>query len=118
MTELTSSSNKKKRNPFVAYFVPFGLRKASDLLMIVGAIMIFIGLFVHGFRQVNAVIAIGLIMYLVASGISIFRCVTVLQDKEISTKAIARRNAIINIVIMGVVFVLAVLGLLAAFNIF
>jgi len=84
------------------------------LLMIFGAIMMFIGLFVHGFLQINTVVLIGLSMYAAASILSIFRCIKVLRNKELSKKSAERKRAVTNIVIMSIILTLAVIGILAA----
>ncbi len=97
---------KKKQNAFVRYFVPFGLRQVGDLAMLVGGILLLIGLF-----TVEGVLIAGFIAYILGSGISIARCCTVLFSKSVNHRDPAYKSAIINIVIMGVLFALAVFGL-------
>ena len=104
----------KKRNPFVAYFVPFGLRQITDLLMIAGAITILVGLIIHGLMLENLPVIIGMAMYAVASLIAIFRCIRVFANKDISKKSQEHKNAVVNIVIMSILLALAVLGIVAA----
>jgi len=109
-----TTKKKKKKGAFARYFTPFGLRQVCDLLMIFGAIMMFIGLFVHGFMGINIVVLIGLGMYVVASLLAMFRCLKVITNKEISKKSMERKRAVTNIIIMSVILALAVVGILAA----
>ena len=105
---------KKKRTGIAAYFVPFGLRQTADLLMVVGAILIIVGLIVHTFLQEPVTVIVGLSMYVVACLISIYRCIKVFLNKELSKKSVERKNAIINVSIMGVILALAIVGIVAA----
>ena len=107
---------KKKKNPIVSYFTPFGLKQVRDLLMIVGALLIFVGLFLHGFLAVNIVAVIGMIMYGVASLIAIYECICILTKKGVNKKNAEFKSAIINLVIMVIILGLAVLGIVAAFS--
>ena len=97
---------KRKKNIFVRYFTPFGLRQVCDLIMLIGAILIFAGLL-----TVDGVLIAGFICYVIGSGLSIARCCMVLFSKKINHRDPAYKAAIINAVIMGVLFVLAVFGL-------
>lgn len=97
---------KRKKNIFVRYFTPFGLRQVCDILMLVGAILILVGL-----PTVDGVLIAGFICYVIGSGISIARCCMVLFSKNINHRDPAYKAAIINAVIMGVLFALAVFGL-------
>lgn len=98
---------KKKQNAFVRYFVPFGLRQVCDLMMLVGTVLLIVGL-----CTVDGVLLAGFIVYAVASAISIVRCCMVLFDKEINHRDPIYKASIINTVIMGVLFALAVFGLI------
>lgn len=97
-------SAKKKRNIFVRYFTPFGLRQVCDLIMLVGAILIFVGLL-----TLDAVLLAGFICYVIGTAMSIVRCCLVLFSK-INHRDPAYKSAITNLVIMGVLFALAVFG--------
>jgi len=104
---------KKSRNPFVRYFVPFGLKQITDLLMLAGAIVILIGLIFHGLWLENTVVIVGMFIYVVASLIAIFRCVRVFISKTKTNSE--HKSALINVIIMGIILALSVLGILAAF---
>lgn len=97
---------KKKRNAFVRYFVPFGLRQVCDLVMLIGGILLIVGL-----CTVDGVLLAGFISYVLGSGISIFRC-TMIMIKTQNHRDPAFKSAIVNTVIMGVLFALAVFGLI------
>lgn len=97
---------KKKRNAFVRYFTPFGLRQVCDLLMLVGFVLLIVGL-----CTVDGVLLAGFICYAVGAAMSIARCCLVLFSKTINHRDPAYKSAIINASIMGVLFALAVFGL-------
>lgn len=97
---------KKKRNAFVRYFVPFGLRQVCDIVMIIGAILLVVGL-----CTVDGVLLAGFILYTLGSGLSIVRCCLVLFNKDINHRDPVYKNCIVNAVIMGVLFALSVFGL-------
>ena len=98
---------KKKRNAFVRYFTPFGVRQVCDLLMLAGFILLIVGLF-----TVDGVLLAGFITYALGAGMSVARCCTVLFSKKINHRDPAYKSAIINACIMGVLFALAVFGLI------
>lgn len=97
---------KKKRNIFVRYFTPFGLRQICDLVMLVGVVLLIVGLF-----NLDGILLAGFICYAVGAGISVVRCCFTLFSKMINHRDPAYKSAIINAVIMGVLFALAVFGI-------
>lgn len=97
---------KKKHIAFVRYFTPFGLRQVCDLLMLVGFVLLIVGL-----CTVDGVLLAGFICYAVGAAMSIARCCLVLFSKTINHRDPAYKSAIINASIMGVLFALAVFGL-------
>ncbi|MBD5132084.1 MAG: hypothetical protein HDT28_05800 [Clostridiales bacterium] len=101
---------KKKRNVFVRYFTPFGLRQVGDIAMIIGFILLIVGL-----ATVDGVLIAGIICYLLGSGIAIARCCMVLFAKDVNHRDPAYKSAIINVAIMGVLFALAVFCLVWVF---
>ena len=102
-----------KKNIFKSYFVPFGLGQVCDILMLLGAITLIVGLFVAiGNVEVSEILLlIGLIIYVVASVLAVLRAVLVLVNKEINHRSPEYKRAIANTVIMGVILALAVFGL-------
>ncbi len=102
------ATKAKKRNFIQAYFSDFGIRQICDFLMLGGAIVLLVGIFVS-----DIVITVGLGIYLAATALAIFRSVRVLCSK-INRRSPEYKNAIINTVIMGLIFVLALLGFVYA----
>ncbi len=102
------AAKAKKQNFIQAYFSDFGIRQICDLLMLVGAIVLLVGIFVS-----EIVITVGLGIYLVASALAIFRAVRVLCSK-INHRSPEYKNAIINTVIMSVIFALTLFGFIYA----
>ncbi len=98
---------KKKHNAFVRYFTPFGVRQVCDLLMLAGFILLIVGL-----CTVDGVLLAGFITYALGAGMSVARCCMVLFSKKINHRDPAYKSAIINACIMGVLFALAVFGLI------
>lgn len=96
---------RKKRNVFVRYFTPFGLRQVCDLIMLVGFILLIVGL-----CTVEGVLLAGFICYALGAGLSVARCCMVLFSKNVNHRDPAYKSAIINVSIMGVLFALAVFG--------
>ncbi len=97
---------RKKQNAFVRYFTPFGLKQVCDFVMIAGFILLIVGLCTN-----EGVLLAGFICYAAAAVASITLCII----KIIKTKNRrdpARKNAIINASIMGVLFALALFGLI------
>ena len=102
------AAKAKKQNFIQAYFSDFGLRQICDFLMLGGAIVLLVGIFVS-----DLVIAVGLGIYLAATALALFRSVRVLFSK-INHRSPEYKNAIINTVIMGVIFALALFGFIYA----
>lgn len=98
---------KRKKNVFVRYFTPFGLRQVCDIVMLVGVVLLIVGLF-----NLDGVLLAGFICYAVGSGLSIARCCLVLFSKNINHRDPAYKSAIVNVVIMGVLFALALFGMI------
>lgn len=98
------AAKAKKRNFIQAYFSNFGIRQICDFLMLGGAIVLIVGICVS-----EIVITVGLGIYMVAALLAIVRSVLVLVSK-INHRSPEYKNAIINTVIMGVIFALALAG--------
>lgn len=96
----------KKGNVFVRYFTPFGLRQICDLLMLVGVVLLIVGL-----CTVDGVLLAGFICYMIGAAVSIVRCCLVLFS-GIKHRDPAYKSAVINTAIMGVLFALALFGMI------
>lgn len=97
---------RKKKNIFVRYFTPFGLRQVCDLIMLAGFVLLIVGL-----CTVDGVLLAGFICYAAGAALSVARCCLVLFSKPVNHRDPAYKSAIINVSIMGVLFALAVFGL-------
>ena len=98
--------SRKNQNAFVRYFTPFGLRQVGDLVMLVGFIILIVGLCTNDY-----VLLAGFICYLIGSGIAIARCcMTLITTKNHRDPVF--KSALINVVIMGVLFALALFGMI------
>lgn len=98
------AAKTKKQNFIAAYFTPFGLRQICDFLMLGGAVVLIVGLCLN-----NLVLTVGLGIYILASFIAVIRSLTVLLSK-INKRSPEYKNAIVNIVIMGVILALSIFG--------
>ena len=106
------AKQRKRNNVFKEYFSEFGLRQICDIVMLVGAITIIVGLFV-AIGSVSAseiILLVGIAIYIVASGLAITRAVLVLVS-NINHRAPEYKRAIVNTVIMSIIFALAVFAL-------
>lgn len=97
---------RKKQNAFVAYFTPFGLKQIADFVMLVGLVLLIVGL-----CTTETVLLAGFICYAVAACAAIVLCVKTLVTTK-NHRDPKFKNAIVNIVIMGVLFALALFGLI------
>ncbi|MBR2988793.1 MAG: hypothetical protein IKC64_03615 [Clostridia bacterium] len=106
--------NNKKSNIFARYFANFGLRQICDILMVLGALTLLVGLFVSisAHRASVVILTVGLCIYIVGCIIALVRTVSVLVNKKINHRSPEYKKAIINTVIMGLIFALAVFGLI------
>ena len=101
--------NEKKKNVFAEYFSDFGLRQICDILMLTGAILLIVGLSICrvALSASKIILAVGLSVYIVAS---VTRAVLVLVSK-MNPRAPEYKRAIVNTVIMAVIFALSVFAL-------
>ncbi len=99
---------KKKKNVFVRYFTPFGLKQVCDGIMLVGFILLIVGLCTNE----NVLIA-GFISYCVGALASIVLCVKILVTTK-NHRDPAFKSAVANVIIMGVLFALSLFGLIWA----
>lgn len=97
---------RKKRNAFVRYFTPFGLRQVCDFVMLAGFVLLIVGL-----CTTDTVLLVGFICYAIGAAGSIARCCLVLFSKTINHRDPTYKSAIINVCVMGVLFALAVFGI-------
>ena len=115
---MPTRAKKKKKNPFMAYLTPFGLRQICDLLILAGAITMIVGIVISVNEQTglkgNLVAIIGFCIYALACLIAIFRSLTVILQKNINKRDPEYKSALVNACIMGVLLLLAIFGIIAA----
>ncbi|MCH5163088.1 MAG: hypothetical protein J1G38_06320 [Clostridiales bacterium] len=99
-------SSRKNQNVFVRYFTPFGLRQVCDFVMLIGFVLLIVGLCTN-----ESVLLVGFIFYLVGSLGAVVRCCITLFTTE-NHRDPAFKTAIINVVIMGILFALALFGMI------
>ena len=100
--------SRKNQNAFVRYFTPFGLRQVCDIVMLVGFIVLIVGL-----ATSDSVLLAGFICYLVGSLGAVVRCcITLITTKN--HRDPVYKTALVNVVIMGVLFALALFGMIWA----
>ncbi len=97
---------KKKKNIFVRYFTPFGLKQVCDGIMLVGFILLIVGLCTN-----ESVLLAGFICYCVGALASIVLCVKILVTTK-NHRDPAFKSAVANVIIMGVLFALSLFGLI------
>ena len=108
-------SKKKKRNPIVAFFVPFGLRQVNFFLIVAAVIVMFVGIFASvGDSANNTVALVGFILFAAACLLAMYRCLTVIFKKDVNKRDPEYKTALVNLIIMGVLLVLSVFGIIAA----
>lgn len=98
--------SKKNQNAFVRYFTPFGLRQVCDLVMLAGFVILIVGLCTN-----DNVLLAGFICYLVGSAGAVVRCCMTLFTTQNHRDPVFK-SAVINVIIMGVLFALALFGMI------
>ena len=99
---------RKKQNIFVSYFKPFGIKQVCDFVMLAGLVLLIVGLCTN-----DSVLLAAFICYAVAAAGAIALCVKILITTE-NHRDPKFKSAIINVAIMGVLFALALFGLIWA----
>lgn len=105
--------NEKKQNAIARYFSNFGLKQICDILMVCGAIVILVGLFVSisSYATSKVILAIGFGVYILACVLALVSTVKVLLSK-INHRAPEYKRAVTNTVIMAIIFAVAVFALI------
>lgn len=98
----------KKRNFIVNYFVPFGIKQISDILMLAGAITAFVGLFITEYG--NLIITIGLAVCAIAAAITLVRTVLALTGNPKNSPVFKRAK--VNVFIISAILALVLFGMI------
>ncbi len=104
-----SVKTKKKQNAFVSYFKPFGLRQICDILILTGAIVLFVGAFTSDIAT-----AVGLGMYMLACVLAIVRAIGAMRAAQ-SKRVPEYKRALINLCIMSVILAIAIFTMVYIF---
>lgn len=89
-----------------SYFSGFGLKQVCDIILISASIVLVVGMFV----EPVAVAIVGFALFIVGSSVSIVRGIMTLMRK-ISRTSPEFRNAVVNVIVMTIVFGLSIFGL-------
>lgn len=104
------AKKRRRKNAFVRYFVPFGLRQICDLLLLSAAIVLIVGMCIYE-TATTIVLLVGLIMFALGSLLAMVRAIRVLTS-GINKRAPEYKHAIVNTVLMGIMLALAVVGII------
>lgn len=103
---------KRRKNAFVRYFTPFGLRQVCDIVLLIAAIVVIVGMSIY--KTTDTVLIVGLALFLAGSLLAVYRSSKILFS-GINKRSPEFKSAIVNTAIMGVVTVIAILGLVFCF---
>lgn len=99
----------KKKNIFSRYFENFGLKQTCDILMIVSLIVLIVGWALWQTTETVLTVAFGL--FALTSSLGIIKCLRVIHD-EPNKRSPERRAAVVNLILMSIIFVIAVFALI------
>ena len=102
-------AKKKQQNALVRYFVPFGIKQLSDILMLAASIVLIVGLCIY--EKLPVLIVVGLGIFVVCAVLSLIKSVTVMCSAK-NRRSPEFKNAISSLIIVAIMFVLAVFGLI------
>lgn len=105
---MANKPRKRRRNAFERYFIPFGLRQICDIIMVLAAIMLIIGMAIY--QKTQIVLIVGLSLMILGSLIAIYRSSRVLMS-GLNKRSPEYKSAVTNIIIMAIICVIAILGL-------
>ena len=106
---------RKQRNILIRYLTPFGLKQIGDIILIILApIMTILGMAL--FTVTPNVLPVGLGLFILGGAIAIFRSVIVIVTLK-NKRAPEYKRAIVNIIIMGVLVILAVIAMVHFFTV-
>ncbi len=108
---MATKTRKRRKNAFKRYMTPFGLRQICDIIMLLAALTLIVGLIIYSTTDI--VLMIGLGMMILGSLLAIIRSTRVLTS-GINKRAPEFKSAITNTIIMAVICAIAILGLIFA----
>ncbi|MCL2675829.1 MAG: hypothetical protein FWE84_04510 [Firmicutes bacterium] len=107
------TGKRRRKNAFMRYFTPFGLRQLCDIVLFVAAIVVIVGLSIYE-KHTTVVLIVGLSLFLAGALLAAYRSVRVLLS-GINKRSPEYKAALVNAIIMGALTVLAVVGLIFCF---
>ncbi|MBO5224235.1 MAG: hypothetical protein J6C23_06970 [Clostridia bacterium] len=106
----------KKKNFIARYFEGFGLKQISEILLFIGLIALIVSLFFTEqveFARIFMSVTLGVVA--LAFALATLRHVLVLLNKKINHKSPEYKSAIVNTVIAGLFFAVALFGCIYGF---
>jgi len=100
-------AKKKQQNALVRYFVPFGIKQLSDILMLAASIILIVGLCIY--EKLPVLIVVGLGIFIVGALLSLVKSVAVMRSAN--RRSPEYKNAIASLVIVIIMLVIAVFGI-------
>ncbi|MBQ4049768.1 MAG: hypothetical protein IJD07_03840 [Clostridia bacterium] len=100
-------AKKKQQNALVRYFVPFGIKQLSDILMLAASIILIVGLCIY--EKLPVLIVVGLAIFIVGALLSLVKSVAVMRSAN--RRSPEYKNAIASLVIVIIMLVIAVFGI-------
>ena len=100
-------AKKKQQNALVRYFVPFGIKQLSDILMLAASIILIVGLCIY--EKLPVLIVVGLGIFIVGALLSLIKSVAVMRSAN--RRSPEYKNAIASLVIVIIMLVIAVFGI-------
>lgn len=91
---------EKKKNFIAAYFTPFGLKQICDIILLIGAVLLIVGMCVSLSTLVVALI--GTIFMAVGSFIVVCRMTYTMT--HVNKKTSRFKNALVNLILMSIFF--------------
>lgn len=111
-TQRKPAKKRRSKNPIVRYFTPFGVRQICDILLFVAAITVIVGMIVY--KSTDVVLIVGISLFLAGALLAVYRSSRILLS-GINKRSPEFKSAMVNTIIMGVITVVAILGLVFCF---
>jgi len=107
---------KKQKNFLMRYLTPFGIRQISDIIIfILAPIMTILGMAL--FRTVSQnILPIGLGLFILGFTIAFLRALVVVLTAK-NKRSPEYKRALVNVVLMGVLLILAIVGMILFFTV-
>ncbi|MCL2555594.1 MAG: hypothetical protein FWE03_01060 [Firmicutes bacterium] len=108
-------AKRKQKNALVRYLTPFGLKQIGDIILILLAPIITI-LGMALFSITPYILPVGLGLFMLGGSIAVFRSIMVALTTK-NKRSPEFKRSVVNIVIMGLVIILAIIGMVHFFTV-